>query len=272
MSTIHIALAQLRCELGNKETNLLRILQSLEEASDKGADYVLFPELYLTGYVMDQQLPQLAEPADGPSIQKIRKKAGECHVGAIVGFPELDGDAMYNTALFIGKDGDIIGKYRKVHLYHREKDWFAPGDSFPVFSLPEGDIGLLVTYDMEFPESARLLSIKGAQLLLVLAANMVPYQHFQDTFIKARALENHVYTALANMVGLDNENIFFGESQVVHPDGREVYKGTNNEEVPVIPIDLSHTNPEKEVLDYLHNRRTAVYEAEGFNKNTEKLF
>lgn len=266
MNKINIALAQLRCELRNKETNLLRILQSLEEASKKGADYVLFPELYLTGYVMDNQLQQLAETENGPSIQKIREKAKQCRVGAIVGFPEQEGDLMYNTALLIGKDGSFIGKYRKVHLYYREKDWFIPGDSFPVFSLPEGNIGLLITYDMEFPESSRILAMKDAQLLLVLAANMVPYQHFQDTFVKARALENHVYTALANMVGLDNENIFFGESQIVHPNGQEIYKGKNNEEIPVISLNLSQTNPEKEMLDYLHNRKTSVYRAESFYK------
>ena len=266
MNTINIALAQLRCELCNKEMNLLRILKSLEEASKKGADYVLFPELYLTGYIMDQQLAILAETEDGPSIRRIREEAKRYGVGAIVGFPELEGDLLYNTALFIGKNGEIIGKYRKVHLYHREKEWFTPGESFPVFSLPEGNIGLMITYDMEFPEAARILSLKEAQLLLVLAANMVPYQHFQDTFIKARALENHVYTALANMVGLDNENIFFGESQIVHPSGREIYKGKNNEEIPVINLNLSKINSEKQVLDYLHNRRTSVYEAENLTE------
>lgn len=266
MNTINIALAQLRCELRNKETNLLRILQSLKEASEKGADYVLFPELYLTGYVMDKQLPLLAETENGPSVQRIRREAKRYRVGAIVGFPELEGDLLYNAALIIGKNGEIIGKYRKVHLYHREKEWFTPGELFPVFSLPEGKIGLMITYDMEFPEAARILSLKGAQLLLILAANMVPYQHFQDTFIKARALENHVYTALANMVGLDNENIFFGESQIVHPNGREIYKGKNNEEIPVISLNLSKTNPEKAVLDYLHNRRTSVYKKENLHE------
>jgi len=262
MDKINIALAQLRCELRNKETNLLRILQTLKEASQKGADYVLFPELYLTGYVMDQELTMLAEPVNGPSIQSIRDKAKLYGVGAIVGFPELDGNLMYNTAVLIGKNGEILGKYRKVHLYHREKEWFTPGQSFPVFSLPEGKIGLMITYDMEFPESARILSLKKAQLVLVLAANMVPYQHYQDTFIKARALENHVYTAIANMVGLDNENVFFGESQIVHPDGQELYKGKNNEEIPVVQLHLSQTNPEKQILDYLHNRKTSIYQTE----------
>lgn len=175
MSEISIALAQLRCELQNKEQNLLRILQSLEEASKNRADYVLFPELYLTGYTMSEQLCILAEPENGESIRKIREQARRYHVGTIVGFPE----------------------------------------------------------------AARILALKGVDILAVLAANMVPYQHYQDIYLHARALENHIYVAAANMVGLDNENIFFGESQIVHPDGRSIYKARNNEVVPVLTFDAS---------------------------------
>lgn len=259
MKTINIALAQLRPTLYEKEINLLRMLQSIEEASDKGADYILFPELYLTGYVTDENLLTLAEHENGPSILKLREKSKEFATGAIVGFPEKEGKKIYNTALFIGKNGEIIGKYRKVHLYHKEKDWFTAGNSFPVFEIEEGRIGLGITYDMEFPEAVRSVALQGAQLLLVLAANMIPYQNFQDTFIKARALENHMYTAVSNMVGLDSENVFFGESQVVHPSGTVIYKGKNNEEIPVLELKLHETAPEKEILDYLHNRKTDIY-------------
>lgn len=262
MNNINIALAQLRCELGNKQENLLRILQSMEEAVKKGADYVLFPELYLTGYAMNEQILTLAESEEGPSIRQVREQAARHRVGAVVGFPEKENGRLYNTALLIGKDGKTIGKYRKVHLYHLEKDWFTPGENLPVFRLPEGNVALQITYDMEFPEPARILSLKEAQLVLVLAANMVPYQSYQDTFIKARALENHIFTALANMVGLDSDNVFFGESQVVHPDGHAIYKGKNNEELPVISLDISETVPERQILDYLHNRRPSVYEKE----------
>lgn len=261
MTNIKIALAQLRCSLYEKELNLLRMLQSIEEASQKGADYILFPELYLTGYIMDSNLEKLAETENGPSIIKLRDKAKACGIGAIIGFPEKEGKLFYNTALFIGKEGETVGKYRKVHLYHKEKEWFTPGSSLPVFKLKEGNIGIGITYDMEFPETARTLALKDAHLFLVLAANMIPYQNFQDTFIKARALENHIYTGVANMVGLDSENVFFGESQIVHPSGEVIYKGTNNEELPVITINLEETAPEKEILNYLQNRNVQVYKS-----------
>lgn len=261
MKKIKLAFAQLRCSLYEKEGNLLRMLQSIEEASQKGADYILFPELYLTGYVMDANLEKLAETDNGPSIMKLKKKAKACGIGAIIGFPEKENSDFYNTALFIDKNGETIGKYRKVHLYHKEKEWFTPGNSLPVFELEEGTIGIGITYDMEFPETARTLALKGANLFLVLAANMIPYQNFQDTYIKARALENHIYAGVANMVGLDSENVFFGESQLIHPSGKVIYKAKNNEELPITTIDLEETTPEKEILNYLENRNIAVYKA-----------
>ncbi|WP_276916130.1 sigma 54-interacting transcriptional regulator [Aneurinibacillus aneurinilyticus] len=126
---------------------------------------------------------------------------------------------------------------RKFNQKYDRRFFLSP--HLPVFSLPEGNIGIMITYDIEFPEAARILALKGVDILAVLAANMVPYQHYQDIYLHARALENHIYVAAANMVGLDNENIFFGESQIVHPDGRSIYKARNNEVVPVLTFDAS---------------------------------
>lgn len=96
---------------------------------------------------------------------------------------------------------------RKFNQKYDRRFFLSP--HLPVFSLPEGNIGIMITYDIEFPEAARILALKGVDILAVLAANMVPYQHYQDIYLHARALENHIYVAAANMVGLDNENIFF---------------------------------------------------------------
>lgn len=259
MSDINIALAQLRCTLYEKETNLTRMLYTIEQMSDKEVDYIVFPELYLSGYVMDRHIYELAETEKGPSIQQLQAAAKKHHIGLIVGFAEQEGGQLYNTAIIIGKCGEILGKYRKVHLYYLEKEIFSPGNSLPVFDLPEGKIGLGITYDMEFPETARTLALNNVQLFIVLAANMVPYQEFQNVFIKARALENHIYAVITNMVGLDSENVFFGESQIVHPSGKTLYKAKNNEETPIFTLDLMESVPEKEMLDYLHNRNIQSY-------------
>lgn len=261
---IRIVLAQLKCELLNKEINLKRTLETIKEAKEKNGDYVLFPELFLTGYVMNQKVRSLGEPIEGESIKKIAHCAKEHGIGVIYGFPELEGEKLYNSAAFINKNGEIVGVYRKTHLFHHERTFFEPGNQCPIFSIPQGNIGFLITYDMEFPEMPRILATKGANVIFVLCANMVPYQNYQNTFLQSRAIENHVFTVATNKVGLDSDNIFFGESQVVNPEGKILYKGGNNEEVSVIEINLDDIKRSKGVLDYINNRRVNLYQSEGW--------
>lgn len=263
MASMRLALAQLRSSLYDKKTNLHRIEQSVSLAKkEQNADYVLFPELYLTGYTLNEKVAGLAEPLNGESVQKIREIAKENSTGIIIGLPERDGNKIYNTALLIEKGGDISGVYRKTHLFDFEKQWFAAGDSCPVFQTPYGKVALMITYDMEFPELSRIFAQKGAQLILVLTANMVPYQTYQSVYIRARAMENHVFMALSNRVGLEDNHIFFGESEVIDPTGRAIYQSLNNEDITTVEIDLTQTNKAKGVLDYIANRRVDLYNIE----------
>lgn len=257
--TIRLALAQLRCELLNKEKNLMRILDSMKEAKIKGADYILFPELYLSGYMMSPELNDLAEPVEGDSIRGIMETAKANRIGVVVGFPERYDDKIYNTAVYIDKHGELLEIYRKTHLYHAENDYFQPGNDFPIIQLEEGKMGMLITYDMEFPEAPRILAKKGAEVIFVLEANMVPYQHYQDVYLHSRALENHIFMAAANKVGLHVDNVFFGESQLVHPNGHALYKAGNNEDLPVVEINLDEIEETRGALDYLNNRREDLY-------------
>lgn len=260
---IKIALAQLRCDLLNKEINLKRSIEAIVEAHKKGADYILFPELFLTGYVINTSLVEMGESIEGPSIRALCSYAKKYSIGIIYGFPEKDGDSLYNSAVFIDKNGSIRNVYRKAHLYGEEQKYFTPGEDFSVVEVPEGKFGLMITYDMEFPEMARVLSIKGAEILLILAANMVPYQTYQDTYLHSRALENHVFTLAANNVGLHLDNIFFGESQVVAPNGKALYKADNNEVLQLVDINLEEVEHSKGPLNYLNNRKAEFYRRGG---------
>ncbi|MFZ4452388.1 carbon-nitrogen hydrolase family protein [Salibacterium aidingense] len=256
-----VALAQLRCELLHKDKNLKRMLEAIQSAKNKGADYVIFPELFLSGYVMNEKLFELAETLDGPSITALAHAARANDIGVIAGFPEKWENYLYNAAVCINRHGRIVDVYRKTHLFHDEHHYFQAGRHCPVLSLPEGQAGMLITYDIEFPEMPRLLAVNGAEVLFVLAANMTPYQAYQDTYLHARAMENHVFVAATNKVGLHVENIFFGESQVVHPSGTSLYKAGHNEELPVIDINLPEIGESRGVLDYLNNRRRDIYDS-----------
>ncbi|WP_257349966.1 carbon-nitrogen hydrolase family protein [Pseudalkalibacillus decolorationis] len=258
-----IALAQIRSSLFDKETNLQRILESMTIAHNKKAQYILFPELFLTGFAIEDRIEEMAESLDGEIITKIRRNARALNMGVIVGFPEKDGNHIYNSSVFIDNNGNILGVYRKIHLFDHEKKYFKAGDQVPIFHTPVGKMGVMITYDMEFPEISRILSVKGAHIILVLCSNMIPYQQYQDTYLRARAMENHIFIAAANRVGLENDYVYFGESKLTDPTGKTLSKALNNEEISVTAIDLSETHQAKGVLDYISNRRPDIYSKEG---------
>lgn len=265
MQKINLALAQLRSSYLNKKENFNRIEETIELASANKADYILFPELFTTGYLSNEDIKEQTEAIDSISIMKIRKAAQKNNCGVIFGFAEKLHGNIFNTALFIDKQGNIAGVYRKIHLFEFEKNIFVPGDACPVFEIPEGKIGLMITQDVEYPEVSRILAINGAQLILVLCANMYPCQPSHHVYLRGRAMENHVFVASANKVGLEGDNIFFGESIVVDPQGTTIHQSGNNEEVPTIEIDFGEIEKAKGALNYLENRRPDIYLKEGIN-------
>lgn len=252
MNIINIALAQLGASSMHMEDNLKQITDTIELVSQKKADYLLFPELYL------------AEQPDAAMLSHLCASAKKHRVGVILGYSETDQTKRYNTALFIDKKGEILGKYRKIHLLEFERNIFEPGDQCPVFDLPEGKFGLMISYDLLFPEVSRILAIKGAHLLLVLSANSFPSHPYHNVYMNSRALENHVFVAMTNKVGLADNTLYLGESTVIHPNGSTIYKCSNNVELPVISINLDEIKEARGTLDYLKNRRPAVYAKECF--------
>ncbi|MED0673587.1 carbon-nitrogen hydrolase family protein [Aneurinibacillus aneurinilyticus] len=262
MRQINVVLAQVRCSLSNKEENVKRIIECIESAGKKQADYILFPELYMSGSFMHETIAQLAEPIKGKSMTEICKHAQKHQVGVILGFPEIENTRLFNTAVLISKHGEIIGTYRKIHLFEIEKAVFEPGTECPVFELPEGKVGIMISYDVEFPEVARILAIKGAQFIFVLGANKFPSHPHQDVYLKTRALENHVFVAMANKVGLENSTLFVGESSLIHPLGKTIHKCSNNEELSILSINMEETDIARGNLDYLKNRRPTLYAKE----------
>ncbi len=260
-----IALAQLKGTLFEKSSNLNRILSTIEECRHKNVDYILFPELFLTGHFIQERLKELAEPLDGESIQRIQEKVKETGVGVIVGFPEIKKNRYYNSAAMIGKDGSIKGIYRKVHLFDYEQAYFTPGQEIPIFETEAGDVAILMTFDLEFPEMARIYALKGAKLIMVLNAHNVPYEPHQEIFLKSRALENQLYIAATNKVGLEKSSLFFGKSAVISPEGHIVAQCGNNEEVIIVSLELSKVNQirTEQPMKYLEMRKGKIYKTNG---------
>jgi len=207
-------------KIGKVDDNLAQIVSAIE---DTWCDLIVLPECALTGYGFD--LPIEARAASlvvpNPATDAVTKACKRHRRWAIFGLLERCGDRFYNSAVLVGPDG-VIGTYRKMHLPFLGVDRFAwPGDlGFPVFETPLGRIGMLICYDLSFPEAARALKLNGAEIICV-PTNWP--QAAEISCIHAppvRAQENHVWLVTANRVGEESGFTFRGESRICDPDGR----------------------------------------------------
>ncbi|MGG3466758.1 carbon-nitrogen hydrolase family protein [Neobacillus pocheonensis] len=254
-----ILLAQVKPKLLDKSSNLESMEQYIRSAHQQGADLVLFPELFLTGYFTREFTGEVAEDLDGPSICKVRELAKKYSVKVVFGFPENKEGKFYNSACFIDEEGEVLGTYQKVHLWDEEPKYFEPGMNFPVWDTNIGKIGIMICYDTEFPESARTLALNGAEIILAPTANMTPFQHVQQLFIQSRAAENQVFVATTNQIGKEESTCFFGESAAADPYGQLLGKCKDQEEMLLLEMDLNLVHQARNFPIYLNDRRPMYY-------------
>jgi len=234
-----VGYVQTEPRFGEVEKNRARALHLLEGAT---GELLVLPELFTTGYRFTSaaELRDLAEPADGPTVQAVQAHCAAHQRWVVGGFAERTPEGVYNSAFVVGPDGPV-GVYRKVHLFHEEKRWFLPGDlGFPVFDLGPLRLGVLVCFDWCFPEAARSLALAGAQLIAHPSNLVLP--HAQNAMV-TRCLENQLFVVTANRVGADDRGdgvvlSFTGRSQVACPDGtRPVIASEQGESHGVLDID-----------------------------------
>ncbi|HEX6507812.1 MAG TPA: carbon-nitrogen hydrolase family protein [Chloroflexota bacterium] len=270
--TITVAAAQLNPTIGDIPGNLQRAEHVMEEAAQRGAGLVVLPECALTGYVfsaLEEALPY-GQSVPGPATDRLEAVARRLGVHAIFGMLEKVGDRLYNTAVFVGPEG-LIAKYRKTHLLYLGVDRFTtPGDiPFAVHDTPLGRIGILICYDLRFPEPARVLALQGAQIITLPTNWPVGADIQPDVLTRARATENHVFLVAADRVGIERGGTFIGRSQIVAPFGRLLTEASATE-VEIITAEIEPeraTNkhivnrPGEYEMDYFADRRPELYEA-----------
>lgn len=224
MKPITLLLGQSNPKLGKKSENLKSIETHASSARRKNIDLLVFPELHLTGYTMQDEVYSLAEPIPGPSEKRVEKMAREHGLHIIFGMPEESDvkGVIHNTAVLVGPEG-LVGKYRKIHLpthtVFEERRYYRPGQAVPVFETPLGRIALTICYDLYFPELMRLEALGGAELIVCISASPGLRRRFFEGFCLSRAMENAVYLAYVNRVGIEDGNQFWGGSRVVAPNG-----------------------------------------------------
>jgi len=212
------------CRLGDKGHNLATIRERLRVAANAGAHLVAFPECALTGYCLEtvDEIRPLAEPLIGPSIGALAEDCRALGVWAVVGFLEQGGTSSqcFNAAVLVGPDG-IVASYRKIHLPCLGVDRFAtPGDRpFEVHDLGGLRVGINICYDGSFPEASRILTLLGADLIVLPTNWPTGARGTVRHLVQARALENHVYYMAVNRTGQERGFQFIGQSRIVNFDG-----------------------------------------------------
>ncbi len=239
--TVRVAAVQMDPVLGEVHANLKAILDRFGEATAAGAKLVVFPECALTGYGFDSKDEgmRFAEPVPGPSTREVASACAAVKAFAIVGMLERDGDRLYNVAALIGPEG-VVGCYRKVHLPFMGVDRFAdPGERpFAVLEAAGLKIGMHICYDGTFPEVGRVLTLKGAEVLVLPTNWPIQATTTAEHVPAARAIENVVYVMAVDRVGQERGCRFAGLSSIAGPGGETLARaGAVSEEILYAEVD-----------------------------------
>lgn len=254
---ITLAALQMRSESGNVAANLARVEQAARDAAGKGASLLITPELGLTGYGAGDVIRDLAEPADGPLVQRLQAISVETGVAVIAGFAEKAGAQVFNSAVYV--DGAVEPVvYRKSHLYgdYERALFAAPAPSTVLFAHRGIQCGMLICYDVEFPENVRRLAMAGADVVLVPTALPAGYSgtFITDHMIQTRAFENQVFVAYINHCGSDERFSFAGSSRIAAPDGSLLAgAASHGETLMIVTLNPADFDVSKSENSYLHD-------------------
>lgn len=242
--------------------NLERLRGLAAEAKAGGADLLVCPEMFLTGYALGKaEVARLAEPLDGPSVTEARRIASATGVALVFGMPERAGGQVFNAAVAIGADGSLLAAYRKTHLFGDvDRTQFSAGDAQPtVFEVGGLKAALLICYDVEFPEAVRSLALAGVDLVVVPTAVMQPFDAIARTVVPARAYENQLFIAYANRCGSEADFDYCGLACVVGPDGVDIARAGRGEEMIFADLDKAALARSRKLNPYLKDRRPELY-------------
>ena len=274
---VRIAVAQYEPHVTELEHNLSQAVLWAASAANQGANLIVLPELASSGYVFadEAEAQRSAEdPDDGPTVRALREVCAMhgCHI--VAGINERDGDCRHNSAVLIGASGRMA-TYRKLHLYYDEQSWFKPGDELPIVDLPFGRVGMIICFDLWFPEPARALALAGAEMIAVPTNWVASFKrtvwddrgYCQGDYVAmATAAQNGVVMACADRIGVERGVTFIGASIIVGADGWPVSGPASHdqEELLIADVDLDSVEQARRRTprNHLHtDRRPAAYRA-----------
>ncbi len=240
----------------DKAIRVARVEQLIDSVSD--ADLVLLPEIWNIGYFAFDRYAAESEPLEGETVSRLSAKAKQHKLHIFTGsFVERAGDKLYNTCALLGPSGDILGHYRKIHLFgigSDERKILSAGDSISVVNTEFGRVGLSICYDLRFPELFRCMSAQGAEIVLNCSA--WPYPRVENWLIlnRARAIDNQCYFLSCGCVGTSQGKSFIGRSQVIDSWGNVVTSAGEKEMILRAEIDPATVATARRELSFLRDR------------------
>lgn len=275
---VHLSLIQHSFE-STRDATVSKVMNHIRKAANQGAQVICLQELFNTSYFcssVKQANFSLAESIPGPTTESLSKIAKELSVVLVVPLFEKKAPGVYfNSIAVIDADGDLLGKYRKMHIpedpgFH-EKYYFTPGDlGYRVFETAYCKIGTLICWDQWFPEAARITALKGAELLVYPTAigtlhteRDAEKEQFKDawkTIQRSHAIANGCYVASINRVGSEDAAMFWGGSFVAGPFGEILSEGDEEDGIVNAEIDLSKIDPQRQTWPFFRDRRVDSYE------------
>lgn len=264
-SKLRVSLVQMHVDAGKPDANFARAAERLEQAASAGPDLIVLPEMWNTGYELEH-IADIADPEGGRTREFAsafcRRHGIHLAAGSIA---ERREDGVYNTLRIFDRNGTSAAAYDKIHLFrlmHEEKH-LQPGGRVVLTEIDGVKTGVVICYDIRFPELARTLALAGAKLLIVPAQWPHPRLHHWRTLLMARAIENQMYVAACNRSGTSGDTAFFGHSMIIDPWGEVVAEAGEEETIITADIDLALVDEVRGRIPVFEDRRPALYQLGG---------
>ncbi len=261
MMILTLSLGQMNVTLADPERNLATVRNMAAEAARRGSDILVLPELWSTGYDLENAATY-ATPLDQGIFTETAKTAREQNLHIIGSCLSSMGEGRYgNTAVFFSPTGAILGSYNKVHLFRlmEEEQYLVAGNRLTLVEMAWGSAGLAICYDLRFPELFRAYALAGAQVVFLPAEWPHPRLNHWRTLLGARAIENQFYVVACNRVGVSKGTSFLGHSAVIDPWGETVIEGREGEMLLTAEIDLAKVTEARQKIPILQDRRPDIY-------------
>lgn len=259
---MRVAVAQMVCQVGDVAANCETMRRLAKQAGEEGCDVVVFPEMADTGYEMKTIVEKASTWESGP-LRQLEELAFQLGMWIVCGLSEREGSDVYNAVAVLDRSGRLAARYRKAHLFTlaREPLFLKPGDSLTTVAVEGMQWGIMVCYDIRFPEMARSLALQGAEAIVVPSAWPSSRINHWCTLLAGRAIENQLYVVGANRAGSDGDLRFCGSSRVIDPYGVLVTSAPEaGEQLLVAEISKSRVEEVRASMPVFADRRADLYQ------------